>query len=55
MVEPTKEDLKNGWTKDDLNKYHMEREKSQFTMIYEKPPKKPRTQNNNYSPLRWRR
>ena len=66
LVQPTKGELKNGWTPEKLTAYMKERDKANAGVVlfgtytmhgethqYREPPK-PNSQNNKYSPLRWR-
>lgn len=52
-VELTKTDIKNGWTKEALEKYHKEREEIIYKKILEPRIVKPVAQKG-YNPLRWR-
>ncbi len=52
-VELTKDDIKNGWTKEALEKYHKEREEANSKNILEPRIVKPEAQKG-YHPLRWR-
>lgn len=53
MIEPTKDELKNGWTAESLEKYHKERELITSKNILEPKIVKPDAQKG-YNPLRWR-
>jgi len=52
-VELTKDDIKNGWTKETLEKYHKEREEIVSKKILDPRIVKPVAQKS-YNPLRWR-
>ena len=57
-VEPTPDEIKNGWTKETLALYIAERESAQagkysFDPMF-RPPVKPMVANSKYNPLRWR-
>jgi hypothetical protein len=58
MPELTKEDIKNGWTVEKLEKYLKDREKAQSGVIMFHPdhrkPQRPKWANNLYRPLQWR-
>jgi hypothetical protein len=56
LVQPSADELKNGWTAETLTAYHAERFKAQSGVIlfdanFRKKPK-PRVANGNYRPLR---
>ena len=53
MTEPTKDELKNGWTAETLEKYHKDRDEVTFKKILEPRIVKPVSQKS-YNPLRWR-
>jgi len=52
-VELTKDDIKNGWTKETLEKYHKEREEIVNKKILEPRKVRPESQKS-YNPLKWR-
>ena len=52
-VELTKDDIKNGWTQEALEKYHKEREEIALKKVSEPKIVKPAAQQGYY-PLRWR-
>lgn len=54
MVELTKEEKKNGWTKEALEAYIAEREKAQTANILSVKSPKPKYANNRFRPLQWR-
>lgn len=51
MVELTKEEEKNGWTRETLEVYIAEREKAQTANILSVKSPKPKYANNRYRPL----
>ena len=54
MIELTKDDIKNGWTAESLEKYHKDREKNTMKKLSDsRVPSKPDVQGR-YDPLRWR-
>ena len=58
LIEPSVEELRNGWTKETLTKYLVERNAIQSLKIDIHNPQrkiKPSSQNHSYSPHRWRR
>lgn len=52
-IELTKDEIKNGWTAESLEKYHKERDKIAYTKILEPKKKRPVLQTR-YDPTRWR-
>lgn len=50
----TKEDILNGWDEKSLKAYQAERDRECANLIFRKPAL-PKTQNNDYSPHKWRR
>jgi len=52
-IKLTKDEIKNGWTVEALEKYHREREKSASQKVLEPRKVKPVSQKS-YNPLRWR-
>ena len=53
-IELTKDDIKNGWTPESLEKYHQDRLKTTMKVISEsRVPSKPDVQGR-YDPLKWR-
>lgn len=59
IIEPTEEERKNGWTAQTLTAYLSERQAGQSLAIdvnslYRKIDRRPREQNHQYRPLRWR-
>lgn len=53
MMELTKDDKANGWTKESLKRYHAERDAANSKTISEPRIVKPESQER-YKPLRWR-
>jgi hypothetical protein len=53
--EPTKEEKRNGWTRNTLKEYILKREQEQAKFIFQKPPMRPVEQNHKYKPHKWRR
>lgn len=58
-VDPTEEELKNGWTKETLNAYLIEQTASQALRadpksVSRRLARRPVEQNHRYRPLRWR-
>ena len=54
MVELTKEEIKNGWTKESLARYLKEREEGQSKAIDMTNRTTRPTEQVSYRPLRWR-
>lgn len=54
LIEPTDDELRNGWTAKTLTAYHAEREQARAAVISDRPPLKPRMAKSKYRPLRWR-
>ena len=58
-IEPTEEEIKNGWTAKSLTDYLKEREKGQFAAVdpdssQRRLQNRPTVQNHHYHPHRWR-
>jgi len=53
-VEPTKDEIKAGFSKESLNDYLAERERAAALKVFPMKRQLPRSQQP-YSPLRWRR
>ena len=54
LVEPTEEEVRNGWDAEGLTAYLAEREKAQAVAILDRKPPRPRWANSRYSPFHWR-
>lgn len=55
VIQPTADDIKNGWTEETLTAYHAEQNASAAVRIARGKPKgPPRRTNNKYNPFRWR-
>ena len=54
LIEPTADEIRNGWDAETLTAYVQERTAAQCSHIYERQPKRP-TQAKGYNPKRWRR
>lgn len=59
QIEPTKDELKNGWTKETLTKYLAEQVAGQslsidINSLHRKTARRTNIQNHKYNPLRWR-
>ena len=59
LVEPTAEEARNGWTAESLTRYLAERTAGAALgvdphSLHRKMARRPRSQNNGYSPHRWR-
>lgn len=56
LMEPTPEDIRNGWTAETLTAYHAERKRANDGVIARNPeyrrPEKPQKANSKYKPLR---
>jgi hypothetical protein len=53
LIEPTDDEIRNGWDSKSLTKYISDRETAQGEKMLS-PPKRPVTQNHRYNPHRWR-
>lgn len=59
VVEPTPDELRNGWTQETLSQYLSEREAVQslavdVNSLSRKVARRSNEQNHRYNPLRWR-
>lgn len=59
MVEPTEDEIANGWTAETLTEYLAERAAGQSLAadprsLHRRAAKRPRWANNKYNPMRWR-
>lgn len=58
LIEPTREERRNGWTAEALTKYHADRERAALIRVFGDPSEKKRkrlvVQNTaKFNPLRW--
>ena len=53
IIEPTKDEIRNGWDAEALAKYHKEREKAAHEIVFKERKTKPAAQAR-YRPHRWR-
>jgi hypothetical protein len=53
-MEPTKDEIKNGWTKESLEKYHKVREEESLSIDKIFKPKARASVQVRYNPLKWR-
>lgn len=59
LIEPTKDEKRNGWTAETLTMYLAERTAGQSLAIdphslHRRMARRPRVQNDRYNPLKWR-
>ncbi len=51
----TPEEEANGWTQEALDRYRRERNRAQANLIFKPKNTKPKEQNHNYRPHKWRK
>ena len=59
MIEPTRDEKRNGWTKESLTKYLAERHAGQtlavdVNSLHRRVARRPNVQSHRYRPHRWR-
>lgn len=54
LIQPTPDEIKNGWDAEALTRYVHERNHAAAQSVLEKPKEKPRKANARYNPHRWR-